>query len=120
DGASGGARAPGRRVEPGKHHRVPPDYRESLWKINAAGGTPERLTTLDASKHSTHRWPSFLPDGKHFLFFATNHSGTGEGQNGIYLGSVDSPATKLVLPSDSPGQYASGYLLYHFQTALVA
>ncbi len=97
-----------------------PDYRESLWKINAAGGTPERLTTLDVSKHSTHRWPSFLPDGKHFLFFATNHSGTGEEQNGIYLGSVDSPVIKLVRPSDSPGQYASGYLLYHFQTALVA
>jgi eukaryotic-like serine/threonine-protein kinase len=97
-----------------------PDYRESLWKISANGGTPERVTTLDASKHSTHRWPSFLPDGKHFLFLATNHSGTGEEQNGIYLGSVDSPAMKLGLASDSPGQYASGYLLYHSQTALMA
>ncbi len=112
-GGRGGAWNPGNIIV------YTPDYRESLWKINAAGGTPERLTTLDVSKHSTHRWPSFLPDGKHFLFFATNHSGTGEEQNGIYLGSVDSPAIKLVLRSDSSGQYASGYLLYHFQTALV-
>jgi hypothetical protein len=60
-----------------------PDFRESLWKISANGGTPERMTTLDPSRHSTHRWPSFLPDGKHFLFFATNHSGTNPDQNGI-------------------------------------
>ena len=97
-----------------------PDYRESLWKVPAAGGTPERVTTLDPSKHSTHRWPSFLPDGKHFLFLATSHSGEGQAQNGIYLGSIDSPAMKLVLSSDSQCQYVSGYLLYHAQTALVA
>ena len=97
-----------------------PDYRESLWKVSANGGTAERLTTLDASKHSTHRWPSFLPDGKHFLFLATNHAGFDEAQNGIYLGSIDSPTMKLVLASDSAGQYASGYLLYHSQTALLA
>ncbi len=78
------------------------------------------MTTLDASKHSTHRWPSFLPDGKHFLFLATNHAGFDEAQNGIYLGSIDSPTMKLVLASDSAGQYASGYLLYHSQTALLA
>ena len=97
-----------------------PDYRESLWKVSANGGTAERLTNLDTSKHSTHRWPSFLPDGKHFLFLATNHAGLDEAQNGIYLGSVDSPTMKLVLASDSAGQYASGYLLYHSQTALLA
>jgi len=97
-----------------------PDFRESLWKIGANGGTPERLTILDPSRHTTHRWPSFLPDGKHFLFFATNHSGTKPDQNGIYLGSVDSHEMKLVLPSDSAAQYASGYLLYHLQTALIA
>jgi Tol biopolymer transport system component len=97
-----------------------PDFRESLWKISANGGTPERLTTLDPSRHSTHRWPSFLPDGKQFVFFATNHSGTNADQNGIYVGSVNSDSMKLVLPSDSAAQYASGYLLYHLQTALMA
>jgi len=97
-----------------------PDFRDSLWKVSANGGTPERLTTLESTKHSTHRWPSFLPDGKHFLFFATNHSGINPDQNGIYLGSVDSHTMKLVLPSDSAAQYSSGYLLYHLQTALMA
>jgi eukaryotic-like serine/threonine-protein kinase len=97
-----------------------PDYRESLWKINAGGGTPEPATKLDLSKHSTHRWPSFLPDGKHFLFFATNHSGGRREDNGIYLGSLDSGTPRLVLATEGNGLYSSGYLLFHQQNALMA
>jgi Tol biopolymer transport system component len=97
-----------------------PDYRETLWKINAAGGTPQRATQLDPSKHTTHRWPFFLPDGKHFLYYATNHFGGRADQNGIYFASLDSDAAKLVLATDSAGQYASGHLLFHLQTALMA
>ena len=97
-----------------------PDYRDTLWKINAGGGTPERVTKLDLSKHSTHRWPSFLPDGKHFLFFATNHAGGRREDNGIYLGSLDGDTSRLVLATDGSGMYSSGYLLFHQQNALMA
>jgi eukaryotic-like serine/threonine-protein kinase len=97
-----------------------PDYRDALWKINATGGTPTPVTRIDPSKHSTHRWPSFLPDGKHFLFYATNHAGGHTEDNGIYMGSLDSSDSKMVLASDAAGLYASGYLLFHQQTALVA
>jgi Tol biopolymer transport system component len=95
-----------------------PDYRDSLWRISAAGGTPVRLTRFEAGKHTTHRWPSFLPDGKHFLFFATSHSGDSE--QGIYFGSLQDGSYKRVLDSDSEAQYASGYLLYHLQSQLLA
>ena len=94
-----------------------PDYRDSLWQISANGGTPTRLTKFEGGKHTTHRWPSFLPDGKHFLFFGTNHSGGSE--QGIYLGSMADGSYKHVLDSDSNGQYASGYLIYHMQAALL-
>ncbi|MGC2193337.1 MAG: protein kinase [Terriglobales bacterium] len=97
-----------------------PDYRDALWKISASGGEAERVTKLDLSKHSTHRWPSFLPDGKHFLFFATNHAGGRREDNGIFLGSLDSAATRLVLATDGAGLYSSGYLLFHQQNALMA
>jgi len=60
----------------------------------------------------------FLPDGKHFLFFATNHSGNSE--QGIYLGSLENGSHKHVLDADSDTQYASGYLIYHLQSALLA
>lgn len=95
-----------------------PDYRDSLWRISANGGTPVRLTRFEGGKHTTHRWPRFLPDGKHFLFFATNHSGNSE--QGIYFGSLQDGSYRRVADSDSQPQYASGYLLYHLQSQLLA
>jgi Tol biopolymer transport system component len=95
-----------------------PDYRESLWRVSANGGTPVRLTSMETHKHTTHRWPRFLPDGKHFLFFATNHSGGAE--QGIYFGSLDDSSYKRVAEADSDAQYSSGYLVYHAQSQLLA
>ncbi len=95
-----------------------PDYRDSLWRISASGGTPARLTKFQAGGHTTHRWPKFLPDGKHFLFFATNHSGGSE--QGIYFGALADGSYKRVLDADSNAEYASGYLLYQVQSALMA
>ena len=95
-----------------------PEYRDTLWRINAVGGTPTRLTQFEGTKHTTHRWPQFLPDGKHFLFFATNHSGDAE--QGIYFGSLQDGSYKHVLDSDSGGQFSSGYLIYHLQSQLLA
>ena len=95
-----------------------PDYRDSLLRIGAAGGTAVPLTKLELDRHTTHRWPRFLPDGKHFLFFATNHSGGS--QQGIYFGSLKDGSYKHVIDADSDAQYASGYLLYHLQSALLA
>jgi serine/threonine protein kinase len=95
-----------------------PDYRDTIWQISSAGGTPERLTKFETGKHTTHRWPQFLPDGKHFLFFGTNHSGGSE--QGIYVGSLADGSYKHVIESDSGAQYASGYLLYHLQSQLLA
>jgi eukaryotic-like serine/threonine-protein kinase len=95
-----------------------PDYRDSLWRVSANGGTPERLTKFEGNKHTTHRWPKILPDGKHFLFFATNHSGTSE--QGVYFGSLADGSYKHLVDTDSQGEYANGYLLYHLQSQLMA
>ena len=95
-----------------------PDYRDSLWRIPANGGAPERLTKFEAGKHTTHRWPNFLPDGKHFLFFATNHSGNSE--QGVYYGLLEDGSYKHLVDSDSQGIFANGYLLYHRQSQLLA
>jgi eukaryotic-like serine/threonine-protein kinase len=96
------------------------DYLGALMKVNASGGPAEPVTVLDRTKHSTHRWPWFLPDGKHFLYLATNHSGGDAKQNGIYLGSLDKKEPRLIVNTESSAQYASGYLLYRLNTALVA
>jgi serine/threonine protein kinase len=97
-----------------------PDYIGALSKVSAQGGPVEPATLIEKTRHDTHRWPWFLPDGKHFLFLATSHTGGDTKPNGIYFGSVDNKETRQIVNSDSAAQYASGYLLYRANTALVA
>jgi serine/threonine protein kinase len=96
------------------------DFQGALMQVNAQGGTTSPATVLDKAKHTTHRWPWFLPDGKHFIFLATSHIGGDVKQNGIYLASIDDTETHLITATDSAAQYASGYLLYRANTSLVA
>jgi serine/threonine protein kinase len=97
-----------------------PEFQGGLMKVSAQGGPVTAATALDKRKHTTHRWPWFLPDGKHFIFLATSHTGGDPKENGIYFGSVDGPETHQVVAADSAAQYASGYLLYRANTTLVA
>jgi serine/threonine protein kinase len=97
-----------------------PGFMGTISRVSAQGGPAVPVTELDPKKHTTHRWPWFLPDGKHFLFLATSHTGGDPRQNGIYFGSVDSPGSRLVVATDSAAEFASGKLLYRSGTSLVA
>src|SRR5208282_2445922 len=98
-----------------------PDTTTGLARVDAAGGTRVPLTTPD-TKETSHRWPDFLPDGKHFLYFA---HGSTSADSGIYVGSLDSNSNskdrKLLLRNDSNGIYAApGYLLFVRDNTLMA
>ena len=97
-----------------------PRFDGNIWRVSAAGGKPKPVTTLDRARHTTHRWPWFLPDGKHFVYLATHHSGGTREQNGIYFASLDGPENRLLVATDAGAQFASGYLLYHSQNSLLA
>jgi eukaryotic-like serine/threonine-protein kinase len=59
----------------------------AVYRVAAAGGTPQPVTRLDSSKgEGSHRWPLFLPDGRHFLFLV--RSGLAE-HRGVYVGALD-------------------------------
>jgi serine/threonine protein kinase/Tol biopolymer transport system component len=98
-----------------------PDTNSGLSRVDAAGGMRVALTTLDSGKETSHRWPDFLPDGKHFLYFA--HGSTGE-NSGIYLAALDSKDNKdrkLLLRNDSNAIYAApGHLLFVRDNTLMA
>jgi eukaryotic-like serine/threonine-protein kinase len=98
-----------------------PNIRSGLYRVPATGGTPQPVTALDTSEHSTHRWPQFLPDGDHFLYLATNHAGQKE-FSGVYLGSLNGSNAKnrLLISTESNALYASGYLLFVRQSDLMA
>jgi dipeptidyl aminopeptidase/acylaminoacyl peptidase len=82
--------------------------------VSSAGGQPISVTTLSvADKEVSHRWPEFLPDGRHFLFIS-------EPGNVVSVGSVDSRDVARVAEGDSRALYAAGNLLYVHEDTLVA
>ncbi|MEX1243819.1 MAG: protein kinase [Thermoanaerobaculia bacterium] len=99
-----------------------PDTTAGLVRVPAAGGAPKLATTLDSTRgETTHRWATFLPDGRHFLYMAGAHSaGTKSESNAIYLGALDSDEKTLLLQVRSNVVYASGYLLYVRERILLA
>ena len=81
----------------------------SIFRVSSGGAIVTPVTKLDSIRKA-HRWPQFLPDGRHFLF----HVQGGEPEHrGIYVGSVDGGTQKFLLRAESSSQYAwPGYLLY--------
>ncbi len=75
-----------------------PSPSDGLFQVAATGGPPRAVTELNVSRGDTsHRFPTFLPDGRHFLVFA---QGSNEGGN-IILGSLDSKETTAVMMADA-------------------
>jgi serine/threonine protein kinase len=98
-----------------------PDSLGGLSRVSSSGGSPVEMTKPDTSRfETTHRWPVFLPDGKHFLYLAANFSGQLE-NNAIFLGSLDSQDRRLLVNTSANAAYARpGYLLYLRDKTLVA
>jgi eukaryotic-like serine/threonine-protein kinase len=94
----------------------------AMYQVAAAGGTPSPVTKLDSTRNEqTHRWPCFLPDGKHFLFFIrTTAAGSGSGNDSICIGSTESQDVKHLFNGASDAVYAQGYLLFIHESALMA
>lgn len=92
-----------------------------LFRVSSWGGTPVEMTKPDTTRFETsHRWPMFLPDGKHFLYLAANFSGSLE-NNAIFLGSLDSQERRSLVGTSANAAYAEpGYLLYLRDKTLVA
>ena len=90
-----------------------------VYRVSESGGNLAPVTTLDASRsESAHIWPCFLPDGTHFLYYAQS---PGTEFQSIFVASLDSKETKLLLKASSNPIYVSpGYLLFHRQGTLMA
>ena len=93
-----------------------PDAGGPLWRIDADGTDAERLTdkVFTPATDSSHRWPVFLPDGDHFLFWAGDfNERPDDHSSGIYMGSLSNRQQKqlLMLAWSNPG-YAKDRLVY--------
>jgi len=99
-----------------------PAVNSTLFRVSSSGGPLIPVTTLDPSKNeTTHRWPYFLPDGRHFLYFTGSVFSPRETlTNSVLLGSLDSKESKLLLHSHTNAIYASGHILFMRQFTLMA
>jgi Tol biopolymer transport system component len=90
-----------------------------LQRVSAAGGSPTLALKLDDSrKEVVQAYPSFLPDGRHFLYQSWN--GRGE-ETTIFVASLDGGERKPLVKNDSNAAYvAPGYLLFARNTTLMA
>jgi Tol biopolymer transport system component len=92
-----------------------------LYRIPASGGTATQASKLDTSRGElSHRWPKFLPDGRHYLYMAANFAGQ-KGVDAIFVGSLDSDEKRFIVEADANASYAApGYLLFYRDKTLLA
>jgi serine/threonine protein kinase len=91
-----------------------PNFAGPIFRISTAGGEQSVVTRIEGQQAS-HRFPWFLPDGRHFLYYVP------AGARGVYVGQLDGAATGRLLDADAPAVYASpGYLLFVRQGKLIA
>jgi serine/threonine protein kinase len=80
-----------------------PSNRQPLSRISVSGGEVSPLTTLnEALGENSHRGPTFLPDGRRFLFTSRCADSA---NNALYLGSLDSPELQRVMSAQSKALY---------------
>ncbi len=97
-----------------------PDHHGPLMQVSASGGKATSATTLNEQRREgTHRWPWFLPDGRHFLYYSSGSSGREPGD--LFVGELGSSNVKRITESSSLAVYASpGYLVFVRGSTLVA
>ena len=87
-----------------------------IFRIPDRGGDPAPATRLGAQQGG-HYLPQFLPDGRHFLYWAFSD----REPNGVYVGQLDGSETRRLLDADFPAVYApQDHLLFVRQGTLLA
>ena len=101
-----------------------PGPTSTLFRVSAAGGIPVPITKLVVTgTGGGHRFPSFLPDGVHYLF----NSGSDKAEaSGLFVGSLDGAEPIRLLADGTNGMYApaargaGGYLVFRREDTLMA
>jgi eukaryotic-like serine/threonine-protein kinase len=93
-----------------------PDAGSAIWRVNPDGTGVAAVTDVaaDVRHDETHRWPYFLPDGKHFLYWDGNFGNDkNDRYSGIYFSSLDGKEKKkLVILCHSNVGVAFGRLFF--------
>ena len=78
-----------------------PQVLGGLYRVSASGGTPVPITNPDPNRgETTHRWPMFLPDGRHYLYLAGTFA-EHKRVNAIFVGALDSNENRIVVEASA-------------------
>jgi Tol biopolymer transport system component len=101
-----------------------PHTNSAIQRIPAAGGTPVPVTEIDPKvADASHRFPVWLPDGKHFLFtYFSNNAEVTKTIGGIYAASIEKgePIRRIVPDASSVVYLDAGYILFVRAGTLIA
>lgn len=88
-----------------------------LFRVSAEGGKPEAITNVE-KEETGHFWPSFLPDGRRFVYLAWAKEA---GSRAVFAGALGSKDKSRVTTAESNAVYAApGYLVFHREATLFA
>jgi Tol biopolymer transport system component len=97
-----------------------------LLRVVTSAGVTTPATAL-AKGETHHRWPQFLPDGRHFLYLRVSSD---PGKMGVYIGSIDAKpeeqSLKRLVATNRQAFYAAspdgrpGHLVFMRETTLLA
>jgi len=82
---------------------------EPLLRVPSSGGTPVPATVIGPGEEG-HRWPSFLPDGRRFVFLGDSLNAA---DHNLRLGSLDTTDSRVLFQAiTNPVFAAPNYILY--------
>jgi Tol biopolymer transport system component len=105
-----------------------PNVQSPIYRVSSSGGATVSVTSLGPGRGEfQHVWPTFLPDGRHFLYTGFLGAEARPTEiNGFYVGSLESKEVKLLhsgrgnvayAPSSKPSR---GHLLFMRGSTLLA
>ncbi|HZQ70151.1 MAG TPA: protein kinase [Terriglobales bacterium] len=91
-----------------------PDSQTPLWRVNAdASGLASVTQAIRKDDEQSHRWPLFLPDGKHILYWGGNFANLRDDRSsGIYVTTLEGKERKLLALCHSSFGYDAHNLYY--------
>jgi len=91
-----------------------PDAQSPILRVNADGTGGSVVTEgIRKQRDDSHRWPVFLADGDHFLFWAGNFANlTNDQQSGIYMTSLQGKERNLIALCHSSFDFDAHHLFY--------
>jgi Tol biopolymer transport system component len=87
-----------------------PNIADPIVKVGENGGTPVAVTQLEHAGLDTHRNPTFLPDGRHFLYCSAP-ANANSAPASLRAGAIDGGFDRKILDYASSAAFVDGWLL---------